>query len=201
MKYRTNTRDNLFRIFTAVLISMLLCFGMCACGDEGTAEETVEITTPSEETTTTATEKTTEETSEDEEDTSEDEDASDDEDKEDAKDSKDAKDSTDKDIASGSQYAKIYKDSNAEMKAATEKYVAELESKSKSLSKSKLYDETQDRIDKLKEIYDDTKKQMVDAMLASTEDDVKEYEKYFKKLSEQYTEYSRTITSVYTDAF
>ena len=35
MKYRTNTRDNLFRIFTAVLISMLLCFGMCACGDEG----------------------------------------------------------------------------------------------------------------------------------------------------------------------
>jgi hypothetical protein len=38
-------------------------------------------------------------------------------------------------------------------------------------------------------------------MLASTEDDVKEYEKYFKKLSEQYTEYSRTITAVYTDAF
>ena len=34
-----------------------------------------------------------------------------------------------------------------------------------------------------------------------TEDDVKEYNKYFKKMTEKYTEYSRELTSVYTDNF
>ena len=87
------------------------------------------------------------------------------------------------------------------MKSATKKYVDELNDKASSLSKSKLYDETQARIDDLKEVYDKGKDKMVKTMLASTEDDEKAYKKYFNKMTEAYTEYTREITSAYTDAF
>ena len=42
---------------------------------------------------------------------------------------------------------------------------------------------------------------MVDTMLKSTEDDDEAYEKYFSKMTEKYTEYTREITSAYTDQF
>ena len=74
-------------------------------------------------------------------------------------------------------------------------------SEASSISKNDLYDETQDRIEKLKKIYDDGKGTMVDAMLASTNDDEDTYKYYFGKLTESYTELSREITSAYTDAF
>ena len=185
MKKANATGNNIIRIITALLISMLMCFCMCACGSDSNTEETIEITTPSEETTAPADDETKAE------DTDQDED-------EDGSDSSDSDEEID---ASSSQYAKIYKDCNAEMKKATAKYVDELKEKASSVSKSKLYDETQDRIDALKKIYDGSKDKMVDAMLASTEDDAKDYEKYFTKMTEAYTEYSRELTTVYTDAF
>lgn len=184
MKKAKLTGNNTIRIITALLISMLMCFCMCACGSDSNTEETIEITTPSEETTAPADDDTKAEDTEQDED----EDDSDSDEDEDID-------------ASSSQYAKIYKDCNGEMKKATAKYVDELKEKVSSVSKSKLYDETQDRIDALKKVYDGSKDKMVDAMLASTEDDVKEYEKYFNKMTEAYTEYSRELTKVYTDAF
>ena len=184
MKKMNRTTDNLYRALLAFLISALMCFCMCACGGSGNTEETIEITTPSEETTAPA----------------DDADASDDT----AKDENGAEDSdgsggTAK--SSGSQYEKLYKDYNAQMKEATAKYVDELKEKSSSLSKSDLYDETQDRIDAVKKIYDEGKDKMVDAMLASEEDDARDYKNNFSKLTEAYTEYTREITSTYTDAF
>ena len=175
--------NKLTRLLTALLIGTMMCFGMCACGDNANTEETVEITTPSEETTAAANDET------QSDDAATDENGSGDEKSDDA------------DEASGSQYEKIYKDCNAEMKKATGKYVEELEDLSSSLSKSKLYDETQNRIDELKNVYDGGKDKMVKAMLASTEDDDKDYKKNFQKLTEAYTEYTRDITSAYTDAF
>ena len=185
MKNKNRSTHKLFRIITAFFISALMCLFMCACGDSSNTEETVEITTPSEEATTA--EKpdlpigTQDEESDDDED-------SDDEDEDSGK-------------YADTEYAKIYKDCNKEMKTATKKYVDELNDKASSLSKSKLYDETQARIDDLKEIYDKGKDKMVKTMLASTEDDEKAYTKYFDKMTEAYTEYTRDITSAYTDAF
>lgn len=185
MKKANATGNNIIRIITALLISMLMCFCMCACGSESNTEETIEITTPSEEAIVPV----------DNGIKSEDSEKDGDEGDSDNSDS-------DEDIdASSSQYAKIYKDCNAEMKKATAKYVDELKDKASSVSKSKLYDETQDRIDALKKIYNESKDKMVDAMLASTEDDAKEYEKYFTKMTGAYTDYSRELTQVYTDAF
>lgn len=183
MKKANATGNNTIRIITALLISMLMCFCMCACGSDSNTEETIEITTPSEETTAPADDETKAEDTEQDEDDS------------------DSSDSDEEIDASSSQYAKIYKDCNAEMKQATAKYVDELKDKASSVSKNKLYDETQDRIDALKKVYNGSKDKMVDAMLASTEDDAKEYEKYFNKMTEAYTEYSRELTKVYTDAF
>ena len=183
MKKANATGNNTIRIITALLISMLMCFCMCACGSDSNTEETIEITTPSEETTAPANNEIKFEGTEQNEDDS------------------DSSESDEEIDTSSSQYAKIYKDCNAEMKKATAKYVDELKDKVSSVSKSKLYDETQDRIDALKKIYNESKDKMVDAMLASTEDDAKEYEKYFTKMTEAYTEYSRELTKVYTDAF
>ena len=183
MKKANVTGNNTIRIITALLISMLICFCMCACGSDSNTEETIEITTPSEETTAPANNEIKFEGTEQNEDDS------------------DSSESDEEIDTSSSQYAKIYKDCNAEMKKATAKYVDELKDKVSSVSKSKLYDETQDRIDALKKIYNESKDKMVDAMLASTEDDAKEYEKYFTKMTEAYTEYSRELTKVYTDAF
>ena len=42
---------------------------------------------------------------------------------------------------------------------------------------------------------------MVDTMLKSTEDDDEAYEKYFAKMTEKFTEYTREITAAYTDQF
>ncbi|MBE6029417.1 MAG: hypothetical protein E7226_04610 [Clostridiales bacterium] len=185
MKKANETGNKLFRLLTVFFISALICFGVCACGDSANTEETVEITTPSEETTAPADDETQTDDASKDEDSSEDGEGK----------------SEDTDKTSGSQYEKIYKDCNAEMKKATDKYVDELKDLSSSLSKNKLYDETQNRIDELKKIYDDGKDKMVKAMLASTEDDDKDYKKNFQKLTEAYTEYTRDITSAYTDAF
>ena len=186
MKKLSRKGNNLLIILTAFLISTLICFGMCACGDSGNTEETVEITTPSEEATSTVDNgikigKAAQ--------------------NEDDSNNADSEDSEDKPDKSTSQYAKIYRDCDAAMKEAKDKYIEELKGESSSLSKSKLYDETQAKMEDLKKIYDENKDMMVDAMLASTEDDAKDYKKYFKKMTEAYTEYSREITSVYTDAF
>ncbi len=183
MKKANKTGNKLYRLLTVLLISALMCFGMSACGDSSNTEETVEITTPSEEAA-----------------PADDEAQADDAAAEDGTGSDDEK-VEDADNSSGSQYEKIYKDCNAEMKKATDKYVDELKDKASSLSKSKLYDETQNRIDELKKVYDGGKDKMVKAMLASTEDDDKDYKKNFQKLTEAYTEYTRDITSAYTDAF
>ena len=187
MKNRNRRTIDIFSFITAVLICVLMCFCLSACGESSNTEETVEITTPSEEPETAIYEK---ETSGDE-DKDKDEDSSDDSDSQDSDSGKKA----------DSKYEQIYMDCNAQMKDDTAKYVKELKKKSSSLSKSKLYDETQDRIDELKKVYDDGKDKMVDTMLASTEDDEKAYKKYFNKLTEAYTEYTRDITSAYTDAF
>lgn len=187
MKKSSRTGNNLVRILTALLISTLMCFCMSACGNDSNTEETIEITTPTEETTAPKdNELKTGGTAEDEDDSDSSEDVDEDD---------------DDNISSDSQYAKIYKDCNAEMKKATAKSVDELEDMVSSVSKNKLYDETQDRIDGLKKIYDEGKDKMVKAMLASTEDDVKDYEQYFNKMTEKYSEYTREITSAYTDAF
>ena len=188
MKNKNRSMHNIFRIITAFLISVLMCLFMCACGDTSNTEETVEITTPSEETTTA--DKPDLSIGTQDEDDGDDEDSDDDEDEDE-----------DSGKYADTEYAKIYKDCNKEMKSATEKYVDELNDKASSLSKSKLYDETQARIDDLKEVYDKGKDKMVKTMLASTEDDEKAYKKYFNKMTEAYTEYTREITSAYTDAF
>ena len=180
MKKANMTANNKLKIVTAILISMLMCFCMCACGESGNTEETVEITTPAEDTTSLLDKET------GSGDTAKDEN------------SEDSSDDADK---SSSPYAKIYKDCNTKMKEAAAKYTEELEGMVSDVSKSKLYDETQSRIEELKKIYDDSKDKMVKAMLDSTDDDAKDYEKYFNKMTEAYTEYSRDLTKVYTDAF
>ena len=172
-----------------LFICVLVCFGMSACGDKSNTEETVEITTPVVEALAPADnhEELVETDGDGDEDGSGDEDSD--------------GDSKDSGKYSDTEYARIYNDCNAEMKKAKAKYVKELKEMTESTSKSKLYDETQSRVDSLKEIYDDGKDKMVDAMLASTEDDEKAYKKYFKKLTEAYSDYSRDITSAYMDAF
>ena len=174
-----------------LLLAMAVAFAMCmslgACGNDAATEETVEITTPAEEADTQSEEAEADESDQTDGDDSEDKDDSDSKDKGDKK--------------SDSQYKTIYKSCDAKMKKATEKYTKELKDKSGSLSKSDLYDETQDKIEALKEIYNDGKDKMIDAMLKSTDDDADEYNKYFNKMTESYTEYSRSLTTVYTDAF
>ena len=49
MKKMNRTTDNLIRILLALLIGTLMCFCMCACGGDSNTEETIEITTPSQE--------------------------------------------------------------------------------------------------------------------------------------------------------
>lgn len=169
-----------------MVMCALACLCMCACGGEGSTEDTVDITSPTEVTAAPA------------------------DNRDIAKDAKSESsseegDGTESDVNAGrdasSEYAKIYNDCNTKMKKATSKYVGELNEQASSISKNDLYDETQDRIEKLKKIYDDGKGQMVDAMLASTKDDELTYKYYFGKLTESYTELSREITSAYTDAF
>lgn len=168
------------------MLALVLAFAMCSifsgCGKEGTTEETVAITEPAEEQA-----------------------AEDSSGKADAEQSEDGDGEntgkTEADKKAGSQYEEIYRDCTADMKDAKDKAVSELKDKSGSLSKSDLYDATQAKIDDLKEIYNDGKDKMIDAMLASTEDDVKAYNKWFSKMSEDYSDYSREITEVYTDQF
>ena len=178
------TIKKIVTIITALVLAAAMCGLLSACGEDETVEETVEITTPSEEAETEQPlyEKAAEQDADEE--GEEGEEAS-------------AKEET----GETSQYAKIYTDCDSEMKTATAQYVKTLNSKKSSLSKSELYDETQNKIKDLEKVYDGGKDKMVEAMLASTEDDGKEYKKYFKKMTEAYTEYSREITSVYTDAF
>ena len=195
---------------TAIFISVLMCFCMCACGENGSVEETVEITTPAEDV-----EPAGDKDKASDEDTDKDEDTGDEASDgietpgsiEDSGDSwntdsedEDNDEEMDKKYAK-SPYKKIFEDSNAEMEKAKEKYVEELNGMASSISKSELYDETQDRIKKLEKIYDKHKKEMVDTMLKSTEDDVEPYTEYFSRMTEKYTEYTREITAAYTDQF
>jgi len=163
-----------------ILICAHVCLCLSACGNEGTVEETVEITTPAEETAPA--------------DTGKSGDA-------DAKKDADPQETGKSDAKAKSPYEQIYNDYKAEMEEATETYVGELKEKSGSLSKNDLYDETQKRIKALEKIYDEGKDKMVDTMLKSTEDDAKAYKKYFEKLTETYTELTREITATYTDNF
>ena len=188
MKKNSINTKQIVNIFIVLILAVAMSGFLCACGNDDAVEETVEITTPSEEAETEPPiyeQAATEEDNDDEE----------------GEEAENEEDSEEEDIDESSQYAKIYKDCDAEMKKATDQYVKSLNSDKFSLSKSKLYDATQDKIKKLEKIYDDGKDKMVEAMLASTEDDGKEYKKCFKKMTEAYTEYSREITSVYTDAF
>ncbi len=194
MKKKSINTKRIINIFIAVVLAVAMSGFLGACGDKDSVEETVEITTPSEEAETE--EPIYEQAATEGEDDAEGEEAEDDEDTEDTD-----EDADEQDDADTSPYAKIYKDCDAKMKEATKQYVKSLNSDKFSLSKSKLYDATQDKIKKLEKVYDDGKDKMVEAMLASTEDDGKEYKKYFKKMTEAYSEYSREITSVYTDAF
>jgi len=187
MKKNSINTKQIVNIFIALILAVAMGGFLSACDNKDSVEETVEITTPSEEA---ETEQPIYEQA-----------ATDEDNDEEGEEAKDKEDSDEQDNNDSSQYAKIYKDCDAEMKKATDQHVKTLSSEKFSLSKSELYDETQDRIKKLEKIYDDGKDKMVEAMLASTEDDGKEYKKYFKKMTEAYTEYSREITSVYTDAF
>ena len=202
MKQKSINTKRIINIFIALVLAVAMSGFLGACGNDDSVEETVEITTPSEEAETeqpiyeqAAEDEDSDEDSDDDEDSDEDEDADEDSD-EDTDEDNDEQDDND-----SSQYAKIYKDCDAKMEEATKKYVKSLNSDKFSLSKSKLYDATQDKIKSLEKIYDNGKDKMVEAMLASTEDDGKEYKKYFKKMTEAYSDYSREITSVYTDAF
>ena len=191
----------------AILISVLMCFCMCACGGSDAVEETVEITTPAEDAVDAGGDKaqdgdedsdkddnsdkdedTDKDKVSDEDKTSDDENADNSEVKWSPQDKeKDKEKSAKPDKDAKSPYKKIYNDCNKEMKDATAKYVEELNEKADSVSKSELYDETQDRIDALKKIYDKNKDLMVDTMLKSTEDDDEAYEKYFAKMTEKFT--------------
>ena len=180
---------NTVKKLIALFISMLMCFCMCACGGEGSVEETVEITEPAAA-------------------PADGEDKNDDGDKNGAEvkwkpDSQDeAKVKAGKpDKKAGSPYKSIYRDCNIAMRDATSKYVGQLKDKASSISKNELYDETQGKIEELKKIYDKHKDIMVDTMLKSTEDDDEDYKKYFAKMTEKYSEYTREITSVYTEQF
>lgn len=175
---------------TAILISALMCFCVCACGGEDEVEETVEITTPSENS-----------QQGNDDGKSADEDKGGDSDVTWSPESKDTGKTEKAEKKSDSPYKTIFNDYDGKMKDATKKYVDELEDMTGSTSKDDLYDETQDRIKGLEKIYDEGKDKMLDTMLKSTEDDADDYEKYFNKLTESYTEYSREITSVYTDTF
>lgn len=191
MKQKSINTKRIINIFIALVLAVAMSGVLSACGDNDSVEETVEITTPSEEA---ETEQPIFEQAAEDEDS--------DEEEENAEGEDDADDDADEQVdADASQYAKIYKDCDTKMEEATKQYVKSLNSDKFSLSKSKLYDATQDKIKKLEKVYDEGKDQMVKAMLASTEDDGKEYKKYFQKMTEAYTEYSREITSVYTDAF
>lgn len=176
------TRIDTAKKLTAILIGALMCFCVCACGGEGEVEKTVEITKPVEET----------------------QQGNDEGKSADVKWSPEEKETaaTEKaDKESDSPYKTIFKDYDSKMKDATKKYVDELEGMTDSKSKDELYDETQDRIKGLEKIYDEGKDKMLETMLKSTEDDADDYEKYFGKLTENYTEYSREITSAYTSVF
>ncbi|MBR0455838.1 MAG: hypothetical protein IJJ01_04155 [Firmicutes bacterium] len=198
MKKKSINTKRIINIFIAVVLAVAMSGFLGACGDKDSVEETVEITTPSEEAETE--EPIYEQAVAEGDDDAEGEEAEDDEDTDEDTEDTD-EDADEQDDANTSQYAKIYKDCDAKMKDATKQYVKSLNSDKFSLSKSKLYDATQDKIKELEKVYDDGKDKMVEAMLASTEDDGKEYKKYFKKMTEAYSEYSREITSVYTDAF
>ena len=198
MKKKSINTKRIINIFIAVVLAVAMSGFLGACGDKDSVEETVEITTPSEEAETE--EPIYEQAVAEGDDDAEGEEAEDDEDTDEDTEDTD-EDADEQDDANTSPYAKIYKDCDAKMKDATKQYVKSLNSDKFSLSKSKLYDATQDKIKELEKVYDDGKDKMVEAMLASTEDDGKEYKKYFKKMTEAYSEYSREITSVYTDAF
>jgi hypothetical protein len=195
MKKKSINTKRIINIFIAVVLAVAMRGFLGACGDKDSVEETVEITTPSEEAETE--ELIYEQAATEGDDDAEGEETEDDENTDEDND----EDADEQDDANTSQYAKIYKACDAKMKDATKQYVKSLNSDKFSLSKSKLYDATQDKIKELEKVYDDGKDKMVEAMLASTEDDGKEYKKYFKKMTEAYSEYSREITSVYTDAF
>lgn len=98
-------------------------------------------------------------------------------------------------------YQEIYKEYDAKIKEAAAGYVKELKEEAKDLSKDELYDKVKEKADALGKIREEGEKKMSDAMLASTEDDQETYEKWYSKLTEAFTDYSREVTAVYTDNF
>lgn len=100
-----------------------------------------------------------------------------------------------------SPYEAIYNEYKAKMKEATAKSVAELKDEAKGLSKDELYDKVKEENDALGKIREEGNQKMTDAVLVSTEDDEETYQKWYDKLTETFTDFSREITAVYTDNF
>lgn len=98
-------------------------------------------------------------------------------------------------------YEAIYDEYKDKMKEATDKYVDELRDAAKGLSKDELYDKVKEKNDALGKIREEGNQKMTDAMLASTEDDQETYEKWFNRMTETFSDFSRDITGVYTDLF
>lgn len=171
-------RKSSLTIITALILTAAMAVCFCGCGSEGSTEETVEITEASQEATEAAEE-------------------------EEATEAPPAETPDGEPIEyTEPDYEKIYEDYKAKMSAAKDGYVKELEDQSDSIgSKDKFYDLTQDKVKALEKIYKEGTGKMVDAVLASNADDQKTYEKWYAKLTQKYTDYTREITEVYMDSF
>ena len=125
MKKKSINTKRIINIFIAVVLAVAMSGFLGACGDKDSVEETVEITTPSEEAETE--EPIYEQAVAEGDDDAEGEEAEDDEDTDEDTEDTD-EDADEQDDANTSQYAKIYKDCDAKMKDATKQYVKSLNS-------------------------------------------------------------------------
>lgn len=179
-------------LLTAAIVIMTMCIAFCGCTKQtGQQTEKTEPTTVSQEQSRTQeknmTQKTstTQKTSETQETTT-----------------AQRTEATAEESTAKADYKAIYKEYNTKMKAATAEYVEALKKEASSTSdKNDFYDKTQGKLEDLKKIKEEGAKAMIDAMLKSTRDDAESYEKWFAKLTSAYSDYSREITSVYTDSF
>lgn len=172
-------KNRKIKSLTAGIIIMTMCIAFAGCAQNGgkqteSTTATTAATAAQKETQKAATEKTTA-----------------------AEEARSSENSTAK-----ADYKAIYKDYDAKMKTATAEYVEALKKEASGTSdKNDFYDKTQSKLEDLKKIKEEGAKAMIDAMLKSTEDDADSYEKWFAELSSAYSDYSREITSVYTDSF
>lgn len=173
-------------LLTAAIVIMTMCIAFCGCTKQtGQQTEKTEPTTVSQEQSRTQEKTTTQKTSATQETTT-----------------AQRTEATAEESTAKADYKAIYKEYNTKMKAATAEYVEALKKEASSTSdKNDFYDKTQGKLEDLKKIKEEGAKAMIDAMLKSTRDDAESYEKWFAKLTSAYSDYSREITSVYTDSF